>query len=118
MKRKNLEKLAGAEKKIEEIPRWSARLRNAVRFSFLYLGLFCLATQISGSLFLVPTGSFRGFGPLWPMRPITVWIAEHFFGATEPLVYGRYSGETLFFWIQTLWLGILAVIATAIWSAL
>jgi len=118
MKRKTLERLPGAETKIEEIPRWSARLRTAFRFSFLYLGLFCLVTQISGSLFLIPTGSFRGFGPLWPMRPITVWIAEHFFGVTEPLVYGRYSGETLFFWIQTLWLGILAVIATAIWSAL
>jgi len=118
MKRKTLERPPEPEPKIEEIPRWSALLCTAFRFSFLYLGLFCLATQISGSLFQIPTGSFRGFGPLWPMRSITVWIAEHFLGVTEPLVYGRYSGETLFFWVQTLWLGILAAIATVIWSAL
>jgi uncharacterized membrane protein YphA (DoxX/SURF4 family) len=97
---------------------WTALVRTAFRFSFLYLGLFCLATQIAGSLFLIPSGSFRGFGPLWPMRSITVWIAKHFFGVTEPLVYGRYSGETLFYWIQMLWLLILAAVATVTWSVL
>src|SRR5262247_3375254 len=97
---------------------WTALVRTAFRFSFLYLGLFCLATQIAGSLFLIPSSSFRGFGPLWPMRSITVWIAKHFFGVTEPLVYGRYSGETLFYWIQMLWLLILAAVATVTWSVL
>jgi len=97
---------------------WSPLLRILFRFSFVYFGLFCLATQISGSLLLFPSASFRGFGPLWPMRPITVWIAEHVFGATEPLVYGRFSGETLFFWAQTFWLLIVAVLTTAVWSLL
>ena len=126
MKRKTLERPPiGRETQVEELPqstlrlaRWSTPMRIAFRFSFLYFGLFCLATQIAGSLFLIPDGSFRGFGLLWPMRPITVWIAEHFLGVTEPLVYGRYSGETLFFWIQTLWLLILAVVVTIIWSVL
>src|SRR5215471_9571113 len=97
---------------------WPPLLRILFRFSFVYFSLFCLATQISGSLFLLPAASFRGFGPLWPMRSITIWIAEHVFGATEPLVYGRYSGETLFFWAQTLWLLIVALLATVVWSLL
>ena len=98
--------------------KWPPLVRILFRFSFVYFGLFCLATQISGSLFIIPTGSFRGLGTLWPMRSITVWIAEHVFGATDPLVYGRYSGETLFFWIQTLWLLLVALIATVAWSVL
>ena len=87
------------------------------RFAFVYLGAFCLATQIAGSLFLVPPATFRGLGTLWPMRDITVWIAAHVFGVTEPLAFGRNSGETLFFWVQTSWLLVLALLATAVWSA-
>jgi len=98
------------------VPRWSPLTRIAFRFAFVYFGLFCLSTQIAGSLFQVPFGSFRGFGLLWPMRPITLWIAEKFLGATEPLAYGRNSGETLFFWAQTFWLLILAIVATVVWS--
>jgi uncharacterized membrane protein YphA (DoxX/SURF4 family) len=97
------------------VPHWSPFLRIVFRFAVVYLGLFCLATQIAGSLFLFPTVSFRGFGLLWPMRSITLWIAAHVFGVTEPLVYSRNSGETLFFWIQTFWLLMFAVAATAVW---
>src|SRR5205814_712990 len=92
--------------------------RIAFRFCFVYLGLFSLATQISGSLFLVPNVSFRGLGTIWPLREITFWIAAHIFHVTEPLVYGRNSGETMFFWVQTFWLLVFAVLATAVWSVL
>jgi hypothetical protein len=86
----------------------------AFRFSFLYLGLFCLASQIAGSL--LPFGSFRGLGTIWPMVEITQWLAPHLFGLTSPLVFGRYSGETLFFWIQTLWILGVAILGTITWS--
>jgi uncharacterized membrane protein YphA (DoxX/SURF4 family) len=92
--------------------------RVAFRFAFLYFGLFCLATQIAGSLFLIPTVSFRGFGALWPMRDITIWVAAHVFGVTEPLAFGRNSGETFFFWAQTFWILVVALIGTAVWSIL
>jgi hypothetical protein len=123
MKRKSPSMPAATAAKVEELPpkeqpapAWSPLVRVAFRFVFVYFGLFCLATQISGSLFLLPTSSFRGFGLLWPMRPITFWIADQFFGVAEPLVYGRNSGETLFFWVQTFWLFILAIVATVVWS--
>src|SRR5262245_48484262 len=112
MKRKTIEKPAPTVVAQVEEPQqvgpqtvsWSPVLRVAFRFSFLYFSLFALATQISGSLLLTPSASFRGFGHLWPMRSVTIWFAEHIFGVTEPLVYGRNSGETLFYWIQTFWL--------------
>ena len=128
MKRKSHEKPAAAataQGELEEPQqtplqsvRWSPLLRVAFRLSFLYFGLFALASQISGSLLLTPSASFRGFGTLWPMRSITFWFAENIFGVTDSLVYGRNSGETLFYWIQTFWLLIFAVVGTAVWSAL
>src|SRR5258708_30956254 len=99
-----------------QVIRWGVVTRIVFRFSFVYLGLFSLATQISGSLFLFPDVSFRGFGTLSPMRDITFWLAAHVFHVTEPLVYGRNSGETMFFWVQTFWILIAAILAAAIWT--
>ncbi len=90
----------------------------AFRFCFLYLGLFTLATQISGSLLIAPGVFYRGMGQLWPMRTITFWSAEHIFGIHEPAVYTRFSGETVFLWIQTFWILVVAIAGTAIWTAL
>jgi hypothetical protein len=101
-----------------EVSDWNRGTLIAFRFSFLYLGLFCLASQIAGSLFLLPFGSFRGLGTTWPMVEVTQWLAPHLFGITSPLVFGRYSGETLFFWIQTFWILIVAILGTITWSVL
>lgn len=97
-------------------PRWSLATRIAFRFGVIYLALFALATQISGSLIPNLSFAYRGLGRLWPMRDVTHWVAGSLFGITSRLddVSG---GEPLFFWIQTAWLLAVAVIATAIWSA-
>lgn len=100
-----------------EIPHWRPLTRIGFRFVFLYLSLFCLATQISGSLLVVPGINFRGFGPLSPMREITDWVAAHVFGLASPPSYEAYSGETTFFWVQMLWLLALAVAGAALWFA-
>src|SRR5689334_7363225 len=107
---------------VEEIepqtPQWSPLARIAFRFCFVYLGLFVLATQVFGSLFLLPSVSFRGFGPVWPMRDVTFWIAEHVFHVQRAAYSGVSNGETIFFWVQTVWLFGLASLATCIWSVL
>jgi hypothetical protein len=95
--------------------RWNRLTRAAFRFSFVYLGLYCFATQIAGGLILFPDFSFPSLGTRWPMRDITLWVATHLFGVTTPLVYAGNSGDTLFHWIQTVWLVMLALIVTAIW---
>ena len=93
---------------------WTPLTRLAFRFCFVYLGLFSLATQISGSM--IPNLSFyyRGLGRLWPMREITYGTARALgAGVVDD---GRVGGEPAFFWVQTLWLLIVAGVATAIWT--
>jgi uncharacterized membrane protein YphA (DoxX/SURF4 family) len=98
---------------------WTARQRVAFRFTFTYLGLYVLASQILGSLLLIPYAQFRGLGPHWPMREITIWVAAHLFHIATPLTYsGDSIGETSFFWIQNFWILTAAIAATAIWSVL
>jgi hypothetical protein len=111
-------KNAETRKPAFEVSDWNQGTLVAFRFSFLYLGLFCLASQIAGSLLLLPFGSFRGLGTTWPMVEVTQWLAPHLLGITSPLVFGRYSGETIFFWIQTFWILIVAILGTITWSVL
>ena len=95
----------------------SSTVPVALRFGVVYLTLFCLATQISGSLIPNPWFAYRGLGRLWPMREVTHWVARTFFGVDVPLddVSG---GETVFFWIQWSWLIVASVVITAVWSLL
>jgi len=96
---------------------WNALTRIAFRFCFTYFGLYVLATQIVGSLLLIPYFQFRGLGPLWPMREITIWVAAHVFRITTPLTYtGDSIGETSFFWVQMFWILAISIVATALWT--
>ena len=97
--------------------RWTPATLVAFRFGLVYLGLFCLATQISGSMIPNLTFSYRGIGRLWPMRDMTHWVATTVFGVTSRLD-DTAGGEPLFFWVQTFWLLILSVVAVGIWSAI
>jgi len=98
---------------------WKPRTRVAFRFFFAYLGLYTLATQIFGSMVLIPYFQFRGLGPEWPMREITLWIAAHIFKIATPLTYtGDSIGETSFFWVQMFWILAAAIAATVLWSVL
>ena len=99
------------------VARWKAMTLTGFRFVFVYLGLYILATQISGSL--IPNLSFyyRGMGRLWPMRDITWWMTSNVFGVTTtdgPIG----NGEPVFVWVQSLWIFIAALLAAALWSAL
>ena len=96
---------------------WTPAARVAFRFGLVYLGLFCLATQISGSMVPNLMFSYRGLGRLWPMRDVTHWTAATVFGVTSPLD-DTAGGEPLFFWVQTFWILILSVLAAGIWSAI
>lgn len=90
---------------------------RAFRFCFVYFGLYALTTQIAGGVFLLPTSYVPALGTVWPLRDITLWTAEHVFGATPPVAYIGNSGDTIFHWVQTLLLLAVAVVATAVWSA-
>lgn len=91
-----------------------------VRFKFcvVYFTLYAAATQVLGGVLLLPGFQLPALGNVWPMRDITLWIAEHIVGLTPPLRSTGNSGDTAFHWIQTAWLLVAAIAATAIWWAL
>jgi hypothetical protein len=98
--------------------RWSTAARVAFRFCFIYIGLFSLATQISGSMIPNPWFGYRALGKLWPMREVTFWVAQRVFGFSLGPNDSAIGGEPLFFWVQAFWVLGVAVLATAVWSAI
>ena len=106
-------------------PSWSPALRIAFRFGLVYLGLYCLATQIITSLFTITTGAGRNvpdLATLWPMRPVIFWTAAHIFHVNAPLssFFGgnSASSDTRFGWVMTFCLLVTAIAATVVWSLL
>ena len=102
------------------IPSWSPALRIAFRFWLVYLGLYCLATQIIANL-------FTAFGKvdlatLWPLRPVISWTAAHIFHVNAPLsaFFEGNSGtsDDMFGWVMTFCLLVIATAATVVWSLL
>jgi hypothetical protein len=107
------------------IRRWSPALRISFRFWLVYLGLYCLATQIITSLFTVTaaTGvSFPDPATLWPLRPMIFWTAAHIFHVNAPLSVfwggNSSSSDTKFGWVMTFCLLMIATAATVVWSLL
>lgn len=97
---------------------WPLSLRVAFRFCFTYLGLFCLVTQISGSMIPNPFFEYRGLGKLWPLRELTLAVARYVFGSTLGPDDAKVGGEPLFFWVQAFWILGVALLATVLWSVL
>jgi hypothetical protein len=103
------------------IPRWNLALRIAFRFWLVYLGLYCLATQIITSLFSSTQGTdFPDPATLWPLRPVIFWTAAHIFHVNAPLSFGGNSGsgDDMFGWVMTFCLLVIATAATVVWSLL
>jgi len=104
-----------------QMPEWSLALRIAFRFCLLYLGLYCLATQIITSLFSATQGAdIPDPATLWPLRPIVFWTAGHIFHVSAPLSLGGNSGsgDCMFGWVLDFCLLMIAAVATVIWSIL
>jgi len=99
------------------IPRWNLALRIAFRFSMVYLGLYCLATQ----LITAPTGAdIPDLATVWPLRPIISWIGAHIFHVNASLSFGGGSGsyDDTFGWVTAFCLLMIATVATVVWSRL
>src|SRR5579863_10719535 len=102
-----------------QVRRWSLTCRVALRFCFVYFGLYCVATQILPGIFPVPNVDVPDVATLWPMRPIVLWTAAHILRVTHPLVYeDTGSGDRTFDWVLLFCLLVVATAATGIWSVL
>ncbi|MFZ1009739.1 MAG: hypothetical protein WAN65_23070, partial [Candidatus Sulfotelmatobacter sp.] len=105
------------------IARWNLALRIAFRFWLVYLGLYCLATEIISGLFSAAGGSggFPDPATLWPLRPAIFWTAAHIFHVNAPLcAFGGNSGsaDCMFGWVTAFCLLMIATAATVVWSLL
>lgn len=96
--------------------------RVAFRFSFLYLGLFCLwFAQIlyafAGVLVIwLPPGAV-----MWQMLltdPVIGWVADTVFGADVALRPDSGSGDQAAIWVALACLLAIAFVGTAVWSVL
>jgi hypothetical protein len=99
-------------------PRWRAATTLAFRFSFVYLGLYTLTSQIAGGIFILPGYAVEALGRVWPLRELTIWTMQRVFGITTPPVYTGNSSDTAFFWVQTLLLLNVSVVIVGVWWAL
>jgi uncharacterized membrane protein YphA (DoxX/SURF4 family) len=84
----------------------------------VYFGLYCLTTQILGSLFPIPKVEIPSLADIWPMRQIVLWTAAHIFRAGQPIYAETGSGDRTFDWVLAFCCLVLAALATAIWSIL
>ncbi len=102
----------------QQTAHWSLLSRVAFRFCFLYFGLYCLLTQVSGGLLPLPNVETPDPSTLSPMRQIVTWTATHIFKVNHPLVYFSGSGDKTFDWVLAFCLLVVAAVATIVWSTL
>jgi hypothetical protein len=105
------------------IPMWSPALRIAFRFWMVYLGLYCLASQVVPSLFNADEGAvIPDPATLWPLRPVIFWTAAHILHVNAPVTsfWGGNSGtaDDMFAWVTAFCLLVIATAATVVWSLL
>jgi uncharacterized membrane protein YphA (DoxX/SURF4 family) len=104
-------------------PSWNPRLRIAFRFWMVYLGLYCLATQIVTSLFSPTEGAvIPDPATLWPLRSVISWTGAHIFHVNAPLsafwAGNSASTDDMFAWVMIFCLLMIATAATVVWSLL
>jgi hypothetical protein len=105
------------------IPRWNLAVRIAFRFSIVYLGLYCYATEIFPGLFSAtggPGAVLPDGATVWPLRPVIFWTAAHIFHVEVPLSYDINSGTSdgMFGWVTAFCVLMIATAATVVWSLL
>src|SRR5437899_10292429 len=105
------------------IPRWNVAVRIAFRFSMVYLGLYCYATEIFTGLFSAtggPGADLPDGATIWPLRPVISWTAAHIFHVNAPLSYDINSGTSdgMFGWVTAFCVLMIATAATVVWSLL
>jgi hypothetical protein len=104
------------------IPRWNLALRIAFRFWMVYLGLYCLATQMLTSLVVGPVFSLPDLATLWPLRPVISWTGAHILHVNASLTVfwgsGSASTDCMFGWVTAFCVLMIATVATVIWSLL
>jgi hypothetical protein len=101
------------------IPKWNLALRIAFRFWMVYLGLYCVATQI---IITLTGANLPDLATVWPLRPVISWIGAHILHVNAPLTVfwrgGSSSTDCMFGWVTAFCVLVIATAATVVWSLL
>ncbi|MFE9577223.1 DoxX family protein [Nocardia sp. NPDC006044] len=100
---------------------WNPLAQSAFRFCFVYLGLWCLLlTYIPFALLGLLGRWVRKYVSPWDMSltdPVTGWVGRTFFGVDAVQHDDSGAGDQAAVWVLVLCLLVVAVIATAVWTA-
>ncbi|NKY32911.1 DoxX family protein [Nocardia speluncae] len=98
---------------------WKPFIRILFRFSFLYFGLFCVASPVMLFEF---TGLFGIWLPddavFWQVRlmePALSWVGHTLFGIDAAL-YLNGSGDQSIYWVQLFCVLVIALVGTLVWT--
>ncbi|HEY2854450.1 MAG TPA: hypothetical protein VGJ18_16460 [Gemmatimonadaceae bacterium] len=106
----------GGARDVESAPGWHPATRVAFRFCFLYFGLYVVTTQMLQAFLDIPGLELPDLGILPPARPLFLWIGRHILGLAPPSRIVTGTGDTVYGWIQSFSLLLIAIIGTVIWS--
>ncbi|MFB8281302.1 DoxX family protein [Nocardia colli] len=101
---------------------WNPLAQSAFRFCFVYLGLWCLLlTYIPFALLGILGRWVRRYVSPWDMSltdPVTGWVGRTFFGVDAVQHDDSGAGDQAAVWVLLLCLLVVAVVVTAVWTAL
>lgn len=99
-------------------PRWHPATRIAFRFTFVYVSVYVLLTQMLGGMILIPRHGLPVLGILGPFRRFTLWAGVNVLGLTGSFsAQLTGSGDKTFDWVQAFTILVVAALATIVWSA-
>ena len=102
-----------------QAPYWRPATRVAFRFCFVYFSLYCLLNQIVTSLVPLANVDVPDLATLAPVRPVVLWVGAHILRIAAPIAYADTgSGDRTFDWVLVFCELIVALLATAVWSAM
>src|SRR5579884_3202486 len=102
----------------ETLAAWHPAALIAFRISFVYLGLYILFTQMLQGMLIIPGFGVPQIGLLAPFRALVLWVGTHILGVPPFSAELTGSGDKMFDWAQAFTLLLIALVTTAVWSAL
>jgi hypothetical protein len=98
-----------------ETKSWPAAVRFGFRFFFVYFVWYVFATQMLGSLVLIPGFRVPNIGEIPPMKQLVMFFG-HSVLRVNPTLHPSGSGDTLYDWTMAFTMVVLSALIAIVWS--